>query len=99
MPFQSLLANTISTEKYLWSFDAPTITKGYTISSLVFPISGHSLYYNDSKTIFDSLTAILKKKLTLEILDAKSLTVQTDWKQSPTYERAEQTKSIDMGVE
>ena len=75
------------------------LSKGYTISNLVFPISGHSLYYNNSKTIFDSLTAVLKKKLTLEILDAKSLTVQTDWKQSPTYERAEQTKSIDMGVE
>ena len=75
------------------------LSRGYTISNLVFPISEHSLYYNDSNTIFDSLTAVLKKKLTLEILDTKSLTVQTDWTKSPTYERAEQTKSIEMGVE
>lgn len=75
------------------------LSRGITISKLVFPISDYSIYYKNSKAIFDSLTAVLKKKLTLEILDADPIPVQTDWTKSPTYERVENTKTIDMGVE
>lgn len=75
------------------------LSKGYTVSTLVFPITDYSLYYKDSKAIFDSLTAVLKKKLTLEILDVNPLAIQTDWEKSPIYERIEPNKSIDMGVE
>jgi len=39
------------------------LSKGITISKLVFPISDYSIYYKNSKAIFDSLTAMLKKKL------------------------------------
>ena len=75
------------------------LSKGITVSKIVFPISDYSIYYKNSKTIFDSLTAVLKKKLTLEILDADPVPIQTDWTKSPTYERVEHTKTIDMGVE
>lgn len=75
------------------------LSKGLTISKLVFPISDYSIYYKNSKAIFDSLTAVLKKKLTLEILDASPMPIQTDWNKSPTYERVEHSKTIDMGVE
>lgn len=75
------------------------LSKGVTVSKLVFPISDYSIYYKNSKAIFDSLTAVLKKKLTLEILDADPVPIQTDWAKSPTYERVEHSKTIDMGVE
>jgi hypothetical protein len=75
------------------------LSKGLTISKLVFPISDYSIYYKNSKAIFDSLTAVLKKKLTLEILDSNPVPIQTDWNKSPTYERVEHSKTIDMGVE
>ncbi|MCV0430253.1 MAG: DUF432 domain-containing protein [Nitrosopumilus sp.] len=75
------------------------LSRGLTISKLVFPITEHSLYYKDTKAIFDTLTTILKKKLTLEIFDGHPLPIQTDWTISPTYERAEHNKAIDMGVD
>lgn len=76
-----------------------TLSRGLTVTKLVFPISDYSIYYKNSKAIFDSLTSVLKKKLTLEILDATSVPIQTDWTKSPTYERVEHNKAIDMGVE
>ena len=72
---------------------------GHSVSKIVFPISDHSLYYKDSKTIIDSLNAVLKKKLTLEILDISPKTIQTDWKLAPSYEAAESVKRMDMGVD
>ncbi|MCA9827759.1 MAG: DUF432 domain-containing protein [Nitrosopumilus sp.] len=75
------------------------LDKGYTISKIVFPITSNSLYYKNSKAIIDSLTATLRKKLTLEIIDIDVTHAQTDWTESPTFEMAESVKSIDMGVD
>ncbi|QLH02715.1 hypothetical protein C5F47_03655 [Nitrosopumilus cobalaminigenes] len=75
------------------------LNKGLTISKIVFPISENSIYYKDSKAIVDSLSAVLKKKLTLEILDVDPIPIQTEWTKSPTYERIEHVKRIDMGVD
>jgi len=75
------------------------LDKGLTISKIVFPITDNSLYYKNSKAIIDSLSVVLKKKLTLEILDVVSNPVQTDWTKSPTYERVEPVKRVDMGVD
>lgn len=72
---------------------------GHSISKIVFPISEYSLYYKGSKAIIDSLDAILKKKLTLEILDISPKPLQTEWTMSPSYEPAEMIKRMDMGVD
>ena len=72
---------------------------GHSISRVVFPISENSIYYKDSKAIMDSVDAVLKKKLTLEILDVSAKKIQTDWTLSPTYERASSVKRMDMGVD
>ncbi len=75
------------------------LDKGFTISKIVFPITNNSLYYKNSKAIIDSLTATLKKKLTLEIIDIDVSHIQTDWTESPTFEMTESIKNIDMGVD
>ncbi|MDH5463673.1 MAG: DUF432 domain-containing protein [Nitrosopumilus sp.] len=72
---------------------------GFTISKIVFPISENSLYYKNSKTIIDSLTATLKKKLALEIIDIDANSIQIDWTRSPTYEAIESVRHMDMGVD
>jgi len=75
------------------------LDRGFTISKIVFPITGNSMYYKNSKTIIDSLNVTLKKKLTLEILDVDVITLQTDWTKSPAYEHTENIKHMDMGVD
>ena len=68
-------------------------------SKIVFHISDHLLYYNGSKAIVDSINAVLKKKLTLKILDVFPKQIKTDWTPAPTFERAESVKRMDMGVD
>lgn len=75
------------------------LDRGLSISKIVFPITENSVYYKNSKAIFDSLKAVLKKKLTLEIIDVNSEQIKTDWTKSPTYERVESIKRVDMGVD
>lgn len=75
------------------------LDEGHSISKIVFPISDNSLYYRDSKATMDSITAILKKKVTLHILDISSNTIQTNWTRAPTYEQTMTVKRIDMGVD
>lgn len=75
------------------------LSGGHSISKIIFPITEHSLYYRDSKTIISSLNAVLKKKLTLEVLDISPKNIQTDWVLSPSYEAAEPVKRMDMGVD
>ena len=68
---------------------------GRSISKIIFPISDNSVYYKNSKAIIDSIEAVLKKKLTLQIFDVSKKSIQTDWTLSPSYER----ELIDMGVD
>ena len=75
------------------------LSKGLSIAKIVFPMSENSIYYQDSKAIIDSLRAVLKKKLTLEIIDVDPEKIQTDFTLSPTYEKIETVKHMDMGVE
>ena len=75
------------------------LSKGLSVGRVVFPISDNSIYYEDSKAIIDSITAILKKKLTIEILDVDPEPITTNWKKSPTYEKIETLKRVDMGVD
>ncbi len=76
-----------------------TLSKGLSIKKIVFPISANSVYYDCSKAIIDSLHAVLKKKLTLEIIDVNFEKIQTAFTLSPTYEKIETVKHMDMGVE
>ncbi|QUC65218.1 DUF432 domain-containing protein [Nitrosopumilus sp. K4] len=73
--------------------------EGHSISKVVFPISNNTIYYQKSKAIIDSLDAVMRKKLTLEILDVYAKKLETDWTVSPTYEVASQVKNVDMGVD
>jgi len=75
------------------------LNKGFTISKIVFPITGNSLYYKNSKSIIDSLVATLRKKLTLEVIDIDANPIKIDWAKSPAYEASESIRHMDMGVD
>ncbi len=75
------------------------LSKGLSIGKIVFSLSDNSVYYKDSKAILDSLVAVMKKKLTLEIIDVDPEKIQTDFTLSPVYEKIETVKNMDMGVE
>lgn len=75
------------------------LTKGLSVGRVVFPISENSIYYENSKSIIDSITATLRKKLTIEILDIDTEPIATSWKKSPSYEKIETLKRMDMGVD
>jgi hypothetical protein len=75
------------------------LDEGHSISKVVFPISDHAIYYKDSKAIIDSVNAVLKKKITLEVLEVVPKPIQTDWTLAPTYETAMTVKRMDMGVD
>ena len=75
------------------------LDKGLTISKIVFAANDVSVYYKNSKAKFDSLKVVLKKKLTIEILDVTTEPIQTDWVKSPTFEKVEHIKRVDMGIE
>ncbi|AJM92394.1 MULTISPECIES: DUF432 domain-containing protein [Nitrosopumilus] len=75
------------------------LQKGVSIGKIVFPISDNSIYYKGSRAIIDSITAELKKKLTIEIIDIQPKSIETNWKKSPTYEKIETAKRMDMGVD
>lgn len=76
-----------------------TLDRGYNLERIVFPISENSIYYDGSKAILDSIKAVLRKKLTIEIIDVDEVPIETDWALSPTFEKHETLKRVDMGVD
>ncbi len=74
------------------------LSKGLSMNKVVFQMSENSIYYKNSKAIVDSLFAVMKKKLTLEIIDVNSEKIQTDFTLSPTYEKIDTVKHLDMGI-
>jgi hypothetical protein len=72
---------------------------GHSISKVIFPITENSVYYDKSRAIIDSISAVIKKKLTIETIDVSSDKVSTNWTESPTYERKELVKKLNMGVD
>ncbi|MFB5632817.1 MAG: DUF432 domain-containing protein [Nitrosopumilus sp.] len=75
------------------------LSRGQSISKVIFPVTDNSIYYNGSKAIYDSIDAVLKKKLTIETLDISTRNISTDWTKSPDYERKELVKRLNMGVD
>ncbi|MDX1442016.1 MAG: DUF432 domain-containing protein [Nitrosopumilaceae archaeon] len=75
------------------------LSGGHSVTKIVFPITDTSIYYDDSKAIFDSITGVLKKKLIIELFDVDTEPIQTNWTKSPTYEKIETVKRMDFGVD
>ena len=75
------------------------LSGGHSVNKLIFPITETSIYYKDSKAIFDSLSGILRKKLILELLDIDPQPIETSWTKSPTYAKSEMAKRMDIGVD
>ena len=72
---------------------------GHSIKRVVFPIIDNSIYYKDKYAIFDGITATLKKKLAIQIIDVEKQKIQTDWIPSPSYEETVNVKYAEMGVD
>jgi len=72
---------------------------GKTVSKVVFPITDHSLYYQDSKSIIDGVKVTLKKRAVVNIADVQTDSVQTDWAKSPTWETSTSKTTMEMGLE
>lgn len=75
------------------------LSRGHSIKQVVFPVSENSIYYENSKAIMDSVHAVLRKKLTLEILDVDPVPIESSWTHAPTYEKYEALKRVDMGID
>ena len=76
-----------------------TLSSGQTIDKVVFPITKNSFYYEDSKTIIDGIKIILKKRAVVNIVDVKSVAIETDWTVSPTWEATTVRTSVEMESE
>ena len=72
---------------------------GHSITKVVFPINENKLYYKDNHCKYDSLNAVLKKKLTVEVLDVETNAIETDWTEAPPFEFSIPYKRIDMDVD
>lgn len=72
---------------------------GHSVNRIVFPAADNSIYYKDSKAIFDNIKAIMKKKLAIELIDVAPEKIQTDWTVSPTYEASATVKRLEMGLD
>lgn len=72
---------------------------GHSFGKVVFPVTDCSIYYKESKAMFDGVKALMKKKLAVEYIDITTEKIQTDWTQAPTYETSTTAKRIDMGVD
>ncbi|KEQ57286.1 hypothetical protein AAA799B03_00456 [Marine Group I thaumarchaeote SCGC AAA799-B03] len=75
------------------------LSDGRSVRRIVFPATAFSLYYKDNKAKFDNASAILKKKLALELIDVSPEKIQTDWQKSTTYEVTSTVKHSQMGVD
>jgi hypothetical protein len=75
------------------------LDSGKTVSKVVFSITDNSLYYENSKCILDGIKVTLKKRAVVNIADVQTDPIQTDWKQSPTWETSTSKTTMEMGLE
>ena len=76
-----------------------TLSFGQSISKVIFPISDNVLYYQDSKTIIDGIQITMKKRAAVNIADVKTISLETDWSMSPTWEHKTASTHMEMGLE
>jgi len=76
------------------------LERGYSITKAIFPITDHLLYYKGEKSQLDSLKVTLRKRMAVEYVETAEIRLtQTDWTQSPSWEKDTQTPSMEMGLE
>ena len=76
------------------------LERGYSITKAIFPITDHLLYYKGEKSQLDSLKVTLRKRMAVEYVETAEIRLtQTDWIQSPSWEKDTQTPSMEMGLE
>jgi len=75
------------------------LSGGHSITRVVFPITSNSVYYKGNKAIFDGVSAVLRRRITHDVIDVISEKIQTDWSVSPTYEKSTDIKHSEMGVD
>ena len=76
-----------------------TLSSSQSISKVVFPITDNTLYYENSKTIIDGIKITMKKRAAVNIADVNSISLETDWSKSPTWEDKTTNTHMEMGLE
>ena len=76
-----------------------TLSSSQSISKVVFPITDNALYYQNSKTIIDGIKITMKKRAAVNIADVNSISLETDWSKSPTWEDKTTNTHMEMGLE
>ena len=76
-----------------------TLSSSQSISKVVFPITDNTLYYQNSKTIIDGIKITMKKRAAVNIADFNSISLETDWSKSPTWEDKTTNTHMEMGLE
>lgn len=76
------------------------LDRGYTIKKVVFPITDHTIYYEEKKAQLDSLNVKMRKRGVVEFAEAFEIPL-TDitWKKSPSWEADTKTASMEMGLD
>ena len=75
------------------------LNAGQSISKVIFPITDNSIFYSETKAIFDGIKVTLRKRAVVSIADVKIEPIQSNWKKSPTWEDTTATNSMEMGLE
>ncbi|MDH3341225.1 MAG: DUF432 domain-containing protein [Nitrosopumilus sp.] len=84
----------------MWVSFENLLERGYSITKAIFPITDHLLYYKGEKSQLDSLKVTLRKRMAVEYVETAEIRLtQTDWIQSPSWEKDTQTPSMEMGLE
>ena len=76
-----------------------TLSSSQSISKVVFPITDNALYYKNSKTIIDGIKITMKKRAAVNIADVNTVSLETDWVKSPTWEDKTANTHMEMGLE
>ena len=76
------------------------LERGYPIKKVVFPITDHSIYYEEKKAQLDSLQVKLRKRGVVEFAEATEIPfTDMTWVKSPSWEADTHTPSMEMGLE
>ena len=75
------------------------LSGGHSLSKVVFPITDNTVYYDDTRAIFDGLVAVLKKRGRTDIIDINEEKTETNWNISPTWEPTTAKTQMEMGLD
>ena len=76
------------------------LDRGYSIERVVFPITDHSIYYENEKAQIDPLQVKLRKRGVVEFAEAAETPFQNmTWNKSPSWEADTHTPSMEMGLD